>query len=241
LTWNREAREALLEGYLDGDGYEYQSGRWAANTVSRELAYGIAQIARSVGRQAHVHAYDRAPEAVIQGRTIKQAPVRYEVKIKDAGPQSHGEWHPVRAIEPAGDRQVFNLTVRDEHTFIADGAVVHNCGDFAAYCYRLAGSRSVEVKPRSLWAYVPFLNRIAGATVVKQPQTGDLVRFDWNGDGLADHVGLFEKFTADGQIQSVDGNTSKDANVSDSTGGGDGVHRRVRPVSLVHDYVRIPR
>jgi hypothetical protein len=115
------------------------------------------------------------------------------------------------------------------------------CGDFAAYCYRLAGSKSVDVKPRSLWAYVPFLHRIPGTTIVKNPQIGDLVRFDWNGDGLADHVGLFEEFTANGQVQTVDGNTGKDANVSDSTVGGDGVHRRIRSVALVHDYVRINR
>jgi hypothetical protein len=115
------------------------------------------------------------------------------------------------------------------------------CGDFAAYCYRLAGSKSVDVKPRSLWAYVPFLHRIPGTTIVKNPQIGDLVRFDWNGDGLADHVGLFEEFTANGQVQTVDGNTGKDPNVSDSTVGGDGVHRRVRSVALVHDYVRINR
>jgi hypothetical protein len=125
----------------------------------------------------------------------------------------------------------------------ANGGVIPEpwCGDFAAYCYRLAGSKSVDAKPRSLWAYVPFLNRIAGATVVSKPQTGDLVRFDWNGDGLADHVGLFEEFTADGQVKTVDGNTGKDPNLSDSTAGGDGVHRRVRSVALVHDYVRIPR
>ena len=93
--------------------------------------------------------------------------------------------------------------------------------------------------PNRRWAYVPWITR---TNVVKtsSPSKGDLVRYDWNRDGVQDHVGLFERWITPGlTFTAIEGNTGKDANVSDSTGGGDGVHRRERSVSLVSDFLKV--
>ena len=37
------------------------------------------------------------------------------------------------------------------------------------------------------------------------PKSGDIVFFDWNGDGKADHVGIVERVT-DGTIHTIEGN-----------------------------------
>lgn len=37
-------------------------------------------------------------------------------------------WHTVLDIAPTKGYEVYNLTVADEHTYIANGAIVHNCG-----------------------------------------------------------------------------------------------------------------
>jgi hypothetical protein len=41
-----------------------------------------------------------------------------------------------------------------------------------------------------------------------QPQAGDIVIFDWAGDGTADHTGIVESVGADGSIHTIEGNAS---------------------------------
>jgi peptidoglycan hydrolase-like protein with peptidoglycan-binding domain len=39
------------------------------------------------------------------------------------------------------------------------------------------------------------------------PQPGDLVWFDWNGDGVTDHIGFVKSVNANGTITTIEGNT----------------------------------
>jgi len=105
------------------------------------------------------------------------------------------------------------------------------CGDFVAYCYRLAGSRAVT---RS-WASVRLLGGVSGVRRTTAPRMGDLVRFTF------DHVGMFVKDNHDGTITTIEGNTGASGAVSDSATGGDGVYRKVRSKGLVQDYLRVSR
>lgn len=55
-------------------------------------------------------------------------------------------WYKVRSIESTGrNRRVYNLTVEEDNSYIADGIVVHNCQDLSIAGNRagLEGSRSV--------------------------------------------------------------------------------------------------
>lgn len=105
------------------------------------------------------------------------------------------------------------------------------CGDFVAYCYRNAGSKSV----RREWAAVRLLYPLVGIKQTGQPRKGDLVRFTF------DHVGMFVKDLGNGRIETIEGNTGASGAVSDSKTGGDGVYRKVRPKSQVKDYLRVTR
>lgn len=63
---------------------------------------------------------------------------------------------------------------------------------------------------------------------------GDIVLYDWNGDKLADHTGLFLKWIVGGQtFEAVEGNTSM-------PNGEDGVAIKNRTVSEVVCFVRPP-
>lgn len=44
--------------------------------------------------------------------------------------------------------------------------------------------------------------------VTKTPVAGDIVFFDWNGDGRYDHTGIFVEKMGDGHFNSIEGNTS---------------------------------
>lgn len=116
------------------------------------------------------------------------------------------------------------------------------CGDFAAWCYRKAGSRAVT---RS-WAAVRLLGAVVGVRVIgkRSGAPGDLVRFTF------DHVGILEAYvrwtgkkwvevpaSRATHVQTIDGNTG-DADVSDGVGG-EGVERKRRSLSLVRDMVLI--
>lgn len=105
------------------------------------------------------------------------------------------------------------------------------CGDFVAYCYRNAGSKSVQ----RAWASVRALRGLVGVQATARPQTGDLVRYTF------DHVGMFVKDRGDGTILTIEGNTGSSGAQSDSRTGGDGVYLKVRPKSLVADYLAITR
>jgi hypothetical protein len=52
---------------------------------------------------------------------------------------------------------------------------------------------------------------------------------------------MFVRDRGDGTIETIEGNTGASGAVSDSRTGGDGVYRKVRPKSLVKDYLRVHR
>jgi surface antigen len=59
------------------------------------------------------------------------------------------------------------------------------------------------------------------------PKVGDVVFYDWQGDGVSDHVGIVEKVNPNGSIVAIEGNTS----VGNNSNGGQ-VMRRERSGSI---------
>lgn len=118
------------------------------------------------------------------------------------------------------------------------------CGWFDAACYKLAGSVAVTWQ----WGAVRLMALAAGVVKTVTPLLGDILRFTF------DHTGIFVAFvrwngakwvrcpraqaTA---VETIEGNTGATGAVSDSKTGGDGVYRKIRPLSLVSDYLRVTR
>ena len=97
------------------------------------------------------------------------------------------------------------------------------CDMWISYCADKSGNGSVVGK----FAYCPahvnwFKARKQWGEV---PKVGAIVFFDWNVDGLADHVGIVKSFT-DTTITTYEGNTSSGNAGSQSNG--DGVYERTR-------------
>jgi peptidoglycan hydrolase-like protein with peptidoglycan-binding domain len=71
--------------------------------------------------------------------------------------------------------------------------------------------------------------------ITTNPEAGDIVLFDWAGDGRADHTGIFHEWADAGQkyFWSYEGNTA----VGDDSNGGI-VMRRKRPISAVKAFVK---
>ena len=84
------------------------------------------------------------------------------------------------------------------------------CGMFVSWCYNKAGAPLGNIGfPKGVagcqTAAAFFLKN--GLTVT-DPQPGDIVLFDWNGDRRYDHTGIFVKKLTATHFETVEGNTS---------------------------------
>jgi site-specific DNA-cytosine methylase len=143
----RADQAALLRGWLDADG-SMQGENERGASISRELIHGMARLARSVhGVAVSIHHTKRKPTCIIEGRVVNQSdswmvvipPVNREAIVEDGW-----AWVPVRSVTPSDGCEVFNLSVDEDESYIADGAVVHNCTDLSVAGRRegLDGARS---------------------------------------------------------------------------------------------------
>ena len=93
------------------------------------------------------------------------------------------------------------------------------CCAFVWDIFRMCGASDI-FNGGEKTAYCPTVlnwGKNNGLTVNKDNgQYGDIVLFDWNGDGIADHIGLIISNNADGSYTTVEGNT---ANSNYSNGG----------------------
>jgi site-specific DNA-cytosine methylase len=136
--------KALLDGYFTGDGCPCQSksGGERSSSVSPALSLGIALLVqRAYGVVASVFVGGDRGETVIEGRTVSQRisyPVQYTGRNRLSFVEGSYGWKPIRGNVPAAGRRVHNISVEDDESYIANGAIVHNCTDIS-----VAGRRKV--------------------------------------------------------------------------------------------------
>lgn len=104
------------------------------------------------------------------------------------------------------------------------------CAMFVSWVLSSAGM----TPPGGIFAYCPTgLNnarRLGRVHDKRSAAPGDIVFFDWNKDGIADHVGIVTA-NRGSYLETIEGNTSSGRRGSQSNGGG--VYRRARSLSLV--------
>lgn len=108
------------------------------------------------------------------------------------------------------------------------------CAQFVWWCFREAGAGALIPKT----AYTPTLAAYyqQRGRADRSPRVGDLVLFDWPGDGIdrISHVGLVEAVNRDGTLTTIEGNTTSGTRGDQRMGGG--VWRRARSTSAVVIY-----
>lgn len=116
------------------------------------------------------------------------------------------------------------------------------CAEFVTWCAEQNGSVSFDRGRR--YAYCPYIvdDARAGrnglkAVAAKEAKRGCIVLYDWDNDGIADHIGLIVKEPGRGQsFHTIEGNTS--SNMLGPQSNGDGVYQRTRYVSNVICFAR---
>ena len=116
------------------------------------------------------------------------------------------------------------------------GASYPWCCAFVWDIFRMCGASNLFYDGKKT-AYCPTVKNWGtskGLTIDKnRGQYGDIVIFDWNKDGIGDHIGLIEKNNGNGTYTTIEGNTS----VGNDSNGGE-VMRRTRKVSQIQCIIR---
>lgn len=139
-----ELLEALINGYESADGYIDSRGRHHASSVSKKLIYGFVQIiAKVYHRPYSVTKTYRDLDFIIDGRKAHSGDIYNYIWDPTQKKQEHSFyqddclWQPVNYVELITEKEdVYDITVEYNHSFTANGVIVHNCTDLS-----LAGQR----------------------------------------------------------------------------------------------------
>lgn len=107
------------------------------------------------------------------------------------------------------------------------------CACFVSWCADQCGFIEQGIIPR--YSFCPsgvdwFKQRNQWQNNTYTPKAGDIVFFDWQGDGISDHTGIVQ-YAENGSIVTVEGNTSNISN-----GNGDSCQVRTRSPSMIMGY-----
>lgn len=136
FNWNKASLEALLKGYLDADGSIHKTlNQHCIGTVSAKLAEDLMLILRSLGKTPTCYLNKRGGKSQIQEREVN-IKNRYEVYFYDDIDRTkfvknidNKIWLKNFSFTPIeGKMEVYNITVADNHSYIAGGLMSSNCG-----------------------------------------------------------------------------------------------------------------
>ena len=158
--------EAFFDGYWSGDGC-FTNNRYKATSISKELIYGLGQlVAKIYHRPFSIFYTKRSPTTVIENRIVNQHDTYTIMFSKENTKQDKAFyedgyiWFPIKEISDTHViKDVYDITVENNHSFTANGAIVHNCTDIS-----VAGKMK-GLKPDSgtrsslLWENIKLLKR----------------------------------------------------------------------------------
>lgn len=130
----------FIDGYMDSDGCIV--GKYhKITTTSRLLAYGIVQcVAKVYHAPAKLYYTKRSSKHTIEGRDVNQHDT-YQVVWKNTPAKQDKAfyengyiWCPIHSINMSAEPQscdVYNIEVESDHSYTANGVIVHNCQDIS--------------------------------------------------------------------------------------------------------------
>jgi DNA (cytosine-5)-methyltransferase 1 len=119
---------------MDSDGC-FANNEYRVTTVSRELAYGLMQIiAKCHKRPSRLYKTNRPEKYIIDGREVNQRNTyvvlwHVDTRKQDKAFYEDGYvWFPIKEVISTNRHEfVYNMEVEDDHSYTANGAIVHNC------------------------------------------------------------------------------------------------------------------
>jgi len=189
LGIDKEQLRAFVDGYLSGDGHTERGGQKAFTTVSKKLALGMgacACIAYNAPFNLCKHT-PKTPTTIIEGRCVHQKPW-YRGTLAKTHRRGFVEkgylWGECKTSEGNNGVTVFNLSVDGDESYIANGAIVHNCQPFSC-----AGARGGDEDPRHLFPAILAGIRICRPAIVFLENVEGIISAKLAGSGWNDPAG----------------------------------------------------
>ena len=160
-TWvfslKNEYRQSILDGYVSADGY-IGPKRTQTCSISKRLSLGIRLIAESLGNRTSLHRY-KQHNNIIEGRIVnthEQWVVAWENNktCRHSYEDTHHSWSLVKGSNLGRENvNVYNFSVKDDESYVADGIVVHNCTNYS----KAKGGKPRDADSRTLaWELIRF-------------------------------------------------------------------------------------
>lgn len=146
LCLPREKAEYFYNGYMSGDG---RNDKEEATSTSAAVILGMCIIAQRLEKPVPAVYYTkRDSKCTIEGRECKQRDTyTFRISNKSVKGYYRGRYVCRKLYQPTESDQyetVYNLSVEEDESYIANGAIVHNCQDISVAGKQLGfqGNRS---------------------------------------------------------------------------------------------------
>lgn len=121
---------------------------------------------------------------------------------------------------PNSNSCIFN---RDYYGYNVSGDAYPWCCTFVWDIFRMCGASNLFYGGNKTASCTAVLNWGRNNNlIVKNGQKGDLILFDWDGSGDADHIGFIEENNGDGTYTTIEGNTA----IGNDSNGGEVMERK---------------
>jgi len=146
--------ESFLSGYIYGDGDSSQ-GYERTSTISKALALSVMMVGwKARGVVPAVFLSKKKKKCVIEGRVVNQNHtylVCLYKRNKCTAQQGSLCWKRVNKLRQKSEKTVFNISVEQDESYVADGYVVHNCKDVSNSKTAKESPKGLEGKESGLW------------------------------------------------------------------------------------------
>lgn len=129
---------AFLEGYVSGDGHLCDDGSIICSSVSERLIRDLQEAVIKVYHMVPKYSFTKRPETTaIEGRVVHQQDshcLRWKAEARKQDKSFYEDgilWHPVKETESLGPCNTYDISVEEDHSFVANGVIVHNCQDLS--------------------------------------------------------------------------------------------------------------
>jgi pyruvate formate lyase activating enzyme len=185
---HRDVTEAFLRAYAEGDGSTRPNGLTQIQTVSEELASGVAWLALKLGMLPAFYR-QRLGDRPLLGRQVKASPEQFAVNWyfdhhhRKFMFEDDEYWYvrisDIETFDYDGD--VYNLEVEGEPSYLANLMATHNCQNWVTSqalrdpVSEKSGAYPQIVTPQELVAY----GKRAGAKLVGSSYNEPLITSEW--------------------------------------------------------------
>lgn len=150
--------ESFLCGYFGADGCYTQSA-YKYVSISKKLIYSMAQlVAKTYKTTYRIYKTVTSDTRVIEDRVVNQNDW-YEIRYKrnkskqDKAFYENGYiWYPINKIENTNSiESVYDISVENNHSFTANGTIVHNCQDISLAGQQRGFDKDSGTRSALLW------------------------------------------------------------------------------------------